>query len=237
MTDFKYESKDLEIMNSAQNYHDWIIDEFKEFLGENVAEVGAGIGNFSTFILKNPTVKNLVAIEPDKKLCAMFPTYMPNPKAKIVNGFFNDIAADYQKNFDSVVYVNVLEHVENDLKELNQVHSTLKKGGTVCIFVPALPFLYSDHDKNIGHFRRYTKKKLKKLLEETGFKIEKIKYMDILGIITWMVVFKILKKEPGSGNISFYDRFITPILRLLENLISPPIGKSLIAVGRKIDNI
>lgn len=235
MTDFKYESKDLEIMNSAQNYHHWIIGEFKKFLGKNVAEVGAGIGNFSYFILQNQAVKNLLAIEPDDKLCVMFPNYISDPRAKIVNGFFGDIAPNYQESFDSVVYVNVLEHVEDDKKELNQVHRSLKNDGTVCIFVPALPFLYSDHDKNIGHFRRYTKSGLKKVLEETGFKIEKIKYMDILGIITWLVVFKILKKEPGSGNISFYDKFITPILSVLEKIVPPPIGKSLVAVGRKIN--
>jgi len=235
MTDFKYEIKDLEVMSEARNYHNWVLAELNPFLGQSVAEVGAGSGNFSSFLLQSPTLTKLTSVEPDQAACAMYKQNITDPRAEIVNGFFSDVYTKYPNNFDAIVFVNVLEHVEDDKGELENVYKSLKGGGRVCIFVPALPFLFSDHDKEIGHFRRYTKSTLKKVLEERGFVVEKIKYMDIVGIVTWYLVFKVLKMNPGRGNISFYDKFITPVLRVLEGLIPPPIGKSLLAIGKKRD--
>ncbi len=237
MTDFKYEIKDLDAMAHAINYHNWVLSELDPYLGENVAEVGAGSGNFSAFLLKSQKLKKLTSLEPDTIACNLYRENISDSRAEIVNGFFSDVCKNYPNYFDSIVYVNVLEHVPNDRSELANVYSSLKSGGRVCIFVPALPFLYSDHDKEIGHFRRYTKKNLKKVLEEAGFEVEKIKYMDIIGIVTWFLVFKLFKMSPGGGNVSFYDKFITPILRVLESLVPPPIGKSLLAIGRKKLNL
>ncbi len=233
MTDFKYEIKDLEAMSVAENYHTWVLSEFQDFLGEKVAEVGAGNGNFSAFLLKSANIKKLTSVEPDQAVCAHYQKNISDTRAEIVNGFFNEVSGKYPNHFDTAVYVNVLEHVENDKDELDCVYKSLKTGGRICIFVPALPFLYSEHDREIGHFRRYTKSQLKKVLEESGFTVEKIKYMDMVGIITWFLVFKIFKMDPGSGNVSSYDKFITPALRFLEKIVPPPIGKSLVAIGRK----
>ena len=234
MTDFNYEIKDLEVMSFANNYHNWIVSELQKALHGSVAEVGAGSGNFSVFLLKSPNLKKLISIEPDKAACALYQKNISDPRAEIINGFFSDVSKNYLNNFDSVVYVNVLEHVEDDGRELAYVLSSLKNNGRICIFVPALPFLYSDHDKLIGHFRRYTKGRLRKLLEENGFVVEKIKYFDIVGIITWFMAFKLIKMSPSSGNMSFYDKCIIPTLRFIEQLIPPPIGKNLVAIGRKV---
>lgn len=234
MTDFNYEIKDLEAMSTANNYHNWVLSEFGKSLGKVVAEIGAGSGTFSSFLLQSPDIKKLTSIEPDKNACALYQKNISDPRSEIINGFLRDVSQNYQNNFDSVVYVNVLEHVEDDKAELAYVLSCLKSNGRISIFVPALPFLYSDHDKSIGHYRRYTKKQLKKVLEDSGFVVEKIKYFDIVGIVTWFIVFKLLKMDPSSGNVSFYDKLITPILRFVERLITPPIGKNLVAIGRKV---
>ena len=231
MTNFTYEIKDLEAMSKANNYHNWVFDELKNFLGEKVAEIGAGNGNFSAFLLQSPNIKKLISVEPDKDICILYQQNISDSRAEIVNGFLGDIKDNYSNSFNSITYVNVLEHVADDKKELSYVYDCLKDEGRICIFVPALPFLYSEHDKSIGHFRRYTKK----LLEESGFVVEKIKYFDIVGIFTWFMVYKILKMKPKPGNVSFYDKLIIPILRTIEQFIPLPVGKSLIAIGKKFN--
>ena len=94
-----------------------------------------------------------------------------------------------------MVYVNVLEHIENDKQELFYINQSLKTGGYVCIFVPALAWLYSDFDASIGHYRRYYKKQLIDLVEKAGFEIVKISYFDIMGIIPWFIFLRFLRKN------------------------------------------
>lgn len=232
MADFEYESKDLEAMSFAPKYHAWILSKFKRFLGKRTAEVGAGSGNFSSLLLHEP-IEKLVAIEPSKNVYDLLRVKTAHD-ARVVNhnAFFPDVSAEYNDYFDSIIYVDVLEHVKDEAKELSYIYKSLQKGGYVCIFVPALSWLYSEHDKSIGHFRRYGKKQLKTLLKEAGFEIIKTEYFDILGIITWLVMYKFLNKKPNSGNISFYDKYIIPLSRAIE-FLAPPIGKNLIIIGQK----
>lgn len=233
MTDFKYEGKDLEAMSFADNYHVWILGKFKKYLGKRVAEVGAGSGNFSSLILKNP-IEELTAIEPSKD---MFGRHEENTKGdlrvKRHNDFFSNITHQYQNYFDSMIYVNVMEHIEEDEQELSYIYNSLKQGGHICIFVPALSWLYSRHDKNIGHFRRYHKKDLVNKLEKAGFEIAHVQYFDIIGIIPWLIVCKFMGYEPDTKNVSIYDKFVVPVAKFLENIITPPIGKNLLIVGKK----
>lgn len=235
MADFEYESRDLEVMSFAQKYHEWIASLFSGFLGKKVAEVGAGSGNFSKLILREP-IEELVAIEPSKNMYELLRKNMAHDsRVEAHNAFFTDVSPRYIGHFDSVVYVNVLEHVEDDAGELARMYESLRPGGHVCIFVPALSWLYSEHDASIGHFRRYHKAPLIALLKSAGFEIVRVRYFDVLGILPWLVLlkWKWLKGDPTSGNISFYDTYIVPVSRMLETLITPPIGKNLIAVGRK----
>lgn len=234
MTDFKYEGKDLEAMAFAKNYHGWILDKFRNFFGKKVAEVGAGSGSFSELLLSLP-IEELVAVEPSKEMSGLLRSAtLSDPRVTIRNEYFENVSAAYKDYFDSIVYVNVLEHIEDDKKELSYIYNSLKRGGNVCIFVPALSWLYSDFDRTIGHFRRYHKKPLKDLLEKAGFEIISIDYFDIIGILPWLIMLKILKKRPGSKNVSFYDRFVVPFSRFVEALIPLPVGKNLIAIAKKV---
>lgn len=234
MTDFKYESKDLEAMSSAPRYHTWVLSTFKDFLGKHVAEVGAGSGNFSSLLLKEP-IEELVAIEPSNNIYPLLQEKITSDKrATTHNTFFPEVSNLYPNHFDSIVYVDVMEHIKDDTEELSHIYSALKEGGHVCIFVPALQWLYSDHDASIGHYRRYHKKPLENLVEKTGFKIIKVEYFDVIGILSWFVMFKLLKRKPAPGNVGVYDKLVVPISRSLESIMSPPIGKNLIIVGKKV---
>ena len=231
--ELEYFGEDFTPLSLAKNYYQWITDEFKPYLGFKVAEVGAGCGNFSDFLL-NVGINQLFTFEPAKNIYPLLEKkYQNNNRVVTINSFFEDKASDYYNYFHSVVYVNVLEHIKNDRRELCHAYKTLKKHGYILIFVPALSWLYSELDKIAGHYRRYTKKELVKLTVNTGFSIQRIFYFDIAGIIPWYIAFVLLKLTTNKTNVSLYERFIVPPMRIIENNIKPPIGKNLLLVGKK----
>ena len=230
----QYFGKDLESMSFATNYHRWILAEFLPYLGSSVAEVGAGIGNFSNLLLE-ANISSLTAFEPSMNMYSQLQEALRRDKrAKTINGFFGkEERANY---FDSVLYVNVLEHIEDDASELVKVHKALKSEGHILIFVPALPWLYSELDRQVGHFRRYTKKNLVELTKQAEFSIVKARYFDVAGIIPWYINFTLLKNSISDGNVSLYDRLVVPAMRVIEGLVSPPVGKNVLVVARKVSS-
>ena len=186
-----YPGKELEAMSFAVNYHRWIIDEFEPYLGETIAEVGAGIGSVSKLLL-GKRIKRLFAFEPSHNMYSLLAKELrQEERAKAVNNFFSPRYA--QEGFDSVVYINVLEHIQDDRSELANALEALKPKGHLLLFVPALAWLYSDFDKQIGHFRRYAKKALSSLVQDVGFTLVKARYFDLAGIIPWYVNFVLLR--------------------------------------------
>lgn len=228
-----YEGKDLEAMLSAPNYYRWILEGFKPFLKGNVLEVGAGSGTFSALLLERPITK-LTAVEPSKEMYPLLAErFRGNAKVLCRQAFFPDISAEYPEHFDSAVYINVLEHIEDDKTELRHIHESLKDTGAVCIFVPALSWLYSENDRILGHYRRYHKKPLKKLLEDAGFEVISIRYFDIAGILPWLLFMKLMKRQVTGDSAALYDSVIVPIMRRIESFVPPPLGKNLIVVAKK----
>ena len=224
-----YFGRDLEAMSFAKNYHQWIIDEFKPYLGKSVAEVGAGNGNFSELLM--PHVKNLIAFEPSSNMYPLLKErFVQRTGIQTINSTFADKCSAFEGHLDTIVYVNVLEHIENDEQELATIYKTLKPGGYALIFVPALSFLYSDFDKNLGHFRRYHKKELINLVQHIGFKVKTAKYFDLAGIIPWYIVFVLLKRSMTGEQISIYDKLVVPIIKKIEGAMTPPIGKNLLLI-------
>ena len=235
MTDTKLEyfGKDLEAMSFAQNYHQWILEIFLPYLGKDVAEIGAGKGNFSDFLLDS-NLENLVAFEPSEN---MYPElekkYKQVAHVETVNALFESRTSDFYNAFDSICYTNVLEHIENDSEALSHAHNCLRKNGYLLIFVPALTFLFSKMDKTLGHYRRYSKKNLFNLVSEQGFSIIKINYFDLVGIVPWYIAFVLFKRTINNSNVKYYDRFVIPFMKKIETIFPPPIGKNLVLIARK----
>jgi len=226
-----YPGKELEAMSFAVNYHRWIIDKFEPYLGETVAEVGAGTGSASKLLL-GKRINRLFAFEPSHNMYPLLEKELrQEERAKAVNDFFGLRYA--QVGFDSVVYINVLEHLQDDRAELANALEALQPKGRVLLFVPALSWLYSELDKQIGHFRRYTKKELTCLVSNVGFTLIKARYFDIAGIIPWYVNFVLLRRSIGSESVSLYDKLVVPMMRLIESTVAPPIGKNVILIGKK----
>jgi len=103
----------------------------------------------------------------------------------------------------------------------------------VLIFVPALSWLFSDLDRHLGHFRRYHKRRFVELVESARFSVVDVRYFDVVGIFFWYLAFTLLRRPISGGNVSLYDRAVVPIMRRVETLVPPMIGKNLLLVGRK----
>ncbi len=220
-------------MSLAPNYHEWILREFSPYLGTKVVEVGAGSGTFSFILLRRP-VEKLFAVEPSLEMYPLLvERFRGDARVICLKELFTDISAQYRGYFDSVMYINVLEHIENDEKELQHAHESLKDGGTICIFVPALQWLYGEHDRSVGHKRRYYKREMRDLLEKTGFEIITIHYFDIVGVLPWFLLMRVMRKRLTGNNAAFYDAVVVPLMSRIESFISFPLGKNLVAVARK----
>lgn len=229
-----YFGKDLEDMAFAKNYHKWILERFTPYLGNTVAEIGAGTGNF-TKLLTSKGIKRIFAFEPSDNMYPMLKNRFQGKKEVVaIKAFLYEKYKKFLEFFDTVLYIDVLEHIESDEEELRYVYEITKKNGFVLIFVPALPLLYSEFDRKIGHFRRYSKKRLVEVVRKSGFSIENIRYFDIAGAILWYIVFVLLGKTTSKTNVSLYDKFIVPPMRFLETTVKPPTGKNLLLIGKKI---
>lgn len=232
-----YLGKDLEAMSFAVNYHRWILDEIRPFLGNRVVEVGAGAGSFSEMLLAERP-ETLTLIEPSgmfEKLSAKFAGGEPDQVQLINNTFLEaseTISSDVRP--DTIVYVNVLEHIEDDRRELEAVRKALAPGGRCIIFVPAFEWLYGEFDRRVGHFRRYTKSDLEEKCLSAGFIIERNGYFDIAGVLPWFVKYRILRSSGlGSGAVAAYDRIAVPVMSRIEKFLPIPLGKNVLAVLRK----
>ena len=138
-----------------------------------------------------------------------------------------------QYNIDTIICINVLEHIQNDLEALKNMYDILSPQGKLLLFVPALPEIYGTIDKGFSHFRRYTKEDIKTKILSAGFKITSTQYFNFAGIIWWYIMGRLLKKNnipKMTGNLL---NIFVPILTKVESVFSPPIGQSLIAIAEK----
>lgn len=228
-----YIGDDLEDMSSAVNYYDWILNKFRQYVGKNIVEVGAGSGTVSEMLLKKFQPESFVGIEPSPKVHARLAKRLKGYSNATTIGNFLPKVKGQLKNPDTFFYINVMEHVQHDQQEVQTVYDILPSGGHMLVFVPALQVIGGEFDRKVGHYRRYYKAQLKKLFDNVGFEILELHYVDIVGIIPWFILFKVLRKEDLGGNVGLYDKFVVPIISRLENIVHPPIGKNLFLVARK----
>jgi SAM-dependent methyltransferase len=146
-----------------------------------------------------------------------------------------DLGSELKRyEFDTIVCLNVLEHIEDDLRALVQMHSLLAPGGRLVLLVPANQILYGTVDRSLGHYRRYTRKDLLPIMKQAGFRVDRSFYMNVVGMAGWFWNNRIIKRaEESEDLIAIFDRYVAPVAEFAERLIPPPTGLSLIAIGRK----
>lgn len=230
--DFSME-EELDILES--NFIPWLKEKVRlisSFLeGKKILEVGCGTGNLVQFL----SGRNLEIIGTDYSNVYLEKARKKNPNVEffIADLLHKEEWNSLRNSFDSVIASEVIEHIEDDLTALETIHSLLKPNGVLVLTVPAFNSLYSPIDKKIGHYRRYSKKSICMKMQKAGFKIEKTRYWNLLGLLGWLFTFKILKKDFKTTKKPFIGLILGKWLSF-ESIIPMPIGLTVFVKAIKI---
>jgi SAM-dependent methyltransferase len=216
----------LEALENAHNYNDYLtrlICESTE--SKDLIDFGAGIGTFSKRL--RSAGYHVRCIEPD-------PTQRQRLKEQGFDAFDN-ITSVPDDSVSFIFSLNVFEHIEYDTIAIQEVQQKLKPGGALLIYVPAFECLRTSLDEKLGHYRRYTKTTLRRLVQEEGFAVERVRYADCLGFIA-ALVFRLLNRSASTVTataISVYDRFLFPPSRVLDKLFGRWFGKNVYVLCKR----
>ncbi len=231
-----YEGSDLEALSPLHRYQNWIVEFFRPCLRGKSVEIGAGMGNISALL--RPHVDSLDLIEPSANLVGPLRSRFAGDDAITVHS--DSLEAwlpTVDARYDTVILVNVLEHIEDDDAALDGLKRILAPGGHLLLFVPAMKFLFSDLDTLVGHYRRYHRVELERQVSTAGFEIVKSRYFDAFGILPWWL----LNTKMGATKFNpvlakVYDRFFVPLSRGFERILTPPVGKNILLIAKQPDN-
>ena len=229
-----YEGHDLEVLADLPNYYGWIIEQFRPYIKGRTIEIGTGIGTISKLVFNY--TEELILIEPSAHLTECLPPYISDSsKVSIHNETLEQrLPQMADQSCDTIIMVNVLEHIEDDGVAIEALHRVLKPGGHLLIFVPALQFLYSELDRKHGHFRRYHLAPLAYKLNIYGFKINDKRYFDLIGVFPWWLINTLAKKINFNPTMAtLYDRLFIPVTKCIERLVSPPLGKNILIIAER----
>lgn len=221
-------------LSNAKNYNDWIFSMLHPHLGQRILEAGCSIGNFTSRFLDRQRVVS-VDILPEA-LLHLKKTIgnTPNVRTLCMNLESDGLRDLTGEKLDTVVCLNVLEHIRDDLRLLKKFWALLEPGGKLLLFVPALPALYGSMDSADGHFRRYEKRGLSALIQEADFQLVSCRYVNVLGVAGWFFNGRVLKRRLlPSKQLVLFDRLLVPLTRWSESFWNPPLGQSLFVVASK----
>jgi SAM-dependent methyltransferase len=230
----QYEGNELDIFAHAASWKRYWSMKLEPLLGESVLEVGAGNGTNTPYLCNDRRTRWL-CIEPDPKLAGEIPGKLAGKSwAGVVDvhmGTMGDLPED--PVFDSIIYIDVLEHIEFDALEVQAAIRRLRPQGRLIILSPAYQFLFTEFDASIGHFRRYNGGSIRRLAPE-GAMLEKLFYLDCAGLLASLGNKLLLHQSlPGLKQILFWDQWLVPVSRILDPLIGCRAGRSIIAVWRR----
>ena len=248
----------LAVLASVEHYNRWIFNQFNRLIGQEVLEVGAGIGNITQFLLDR---RRVVCLEPS----VPFADYL---RQRLAEGWHGDVVCRHAESadpghgdkqrrhatvqvldrtiqdcpaedfpagqFDTVLCLNVLEHIGDDVDALVRMRRMLKPGGRAIVLVPALPCIYGPIDQAMGHLRRYTLGSLKQAFDRAGLVVERGRYMNLAGVLGWWWYNRVLRKRRISGGAARLFNRMVPLLSILDRFNPLPIGQSVFLIGRAL---
>jgi len=200
-------------------------------VGRRVLEVGSGIGNMSQFFADRERV---VLTDTDAGYRETLRTrFAQHPNVAVRELSLPEVPDSLvAERFDTVICLNVLEHIEDDRGSLAAMRALLVPGGRLVLLVPAVPFLYGTLDRALGHFRRYAPSVLRERYAEAGLGMRHLEYFNLAGMPGWWFVGSVLRREViPQGSLGLYDKLV-PLFRL-ERLLPWRMGQSLIAIGER----
>ena len=226
--------RELELLASTPVSTKIILDTLSPSLGTEILEVGAGLGLITQMLVD--AGRNVVALEPDDGL---FKRFSENMSQTSVHGYCMTLHEYLNSNnespsFDTILYVNVLEHIGDDIGELKAAVRAMKQGGNIVIFVPAAPRLYGTMDWISGHYRRYRMSELKSVVVSAGLEVVECKAFDPIGAIPYWLMYRFLKRRTlANSSVRLYDKVIIPVSAAIPQFIVRKTGgKNLILTAQ-----
>jgi len=236
MDEFKYVGSELDLFSAVHNWKSYWSSRIKSFIVGDVLEVGAGIGS-NTSYLDQKLSGRWVCLEPDSNLIPLIHENLArvrHRKYEVVCGTLKKVDAE---RFDTIIYIDVLEHIENDVVELETASKLLRAGGRLIVLSPAHKFLFTPFDAAIGHYRRYNTSTLRSLTP-LGLDLERIFYLDSVGMALSFANRLILKQSmPTKEQLRFWDQCVIPISRVTDRFLFGSLGKTIVAIWVNKQNL
>lgn len=234
MQEIPYVGNELELFQHATTWKNYFGKFLQPYLKGKVLEVGAGIGG-TTLHLCDGTQTKWTCLEPDRDLFQELKRKVDAKElpacCEAVKGVISDLPPSV--TYNTIMYIDVIEHIEDDRAELASAYNYLDEGGYLLVLVPAHQYVFSPFDKSIGHYRRYNKKMLRQAAPK-GVTVKRMWYLDSMGLIASVVNKLFLKQSyPTTAQVSMWDKKLVPISKFADRLINYQTGKTLVAIWQK----
>ena len=233
MTDFNYVGSELQLFAAAHNWKSYWSRRIRRFVAGDVLEVGAGIGSNTGFLDPNGNGR-WVCLEPDSRLIAQMTKLLEQTTAhrsyEIVCGTLRSL--DQNQKFDTIVYIDVLEHIENARQELGAAASHLRPGGRIIVLSPAHQWLFTPFDAAVGHFRRYNRAMFRSI-SPVGVRIEQLIYLNSVGLVLSIANRLLLRQPmPTKAQAGFWNQCVVPLSRVLDRCLFNSVENSIVGIWR-----
>lgn len=232
-SEYRYVGEELTVFAIARNWKQYVREHLTPHIHGDVVEVGAGIGG-TTQHLHSSDVRSWLCLEPDAVLTAALRARIASldltPQPEVAVATLGDLPAD--RSFDTILYIDVLEHLEGDAAELTEAAARLRPGGRIIVLSPAYPWLYTAFDRAIGHVRRYTRATLE-AVRPAGTRVVASFHLDVVGVLFSLANHLARRSQPTRGAIVIWDRVAIPLSRIVDGLTGRRAGRSVIVVFEK----
>ena len=228
--EYQYEGAELDLFEKAVNWQSYWSSRIAAYIRGDVLEVGAGIGA-NTALFTTQRFDSWTCLEPDASLASRIALPAGNRHRSRIGTTASLDAAD---QFDAILYIDVLEHIEEDGAELERAAGHLRNGGHLIVLSPAWPFLFSPFDAAIGHFRRYTRASLRAAARSAQLREKEMVYLDCAGMLASAANRLLLRSAmPTLDQILLWDRRLVPVSRHIDRLFGEHLGKTIVGVWEK----
>ncbi len=226
------QSEVLEDLRGARYYRQWLVGLAAPYLGSDPIEIGSGIGDYAEELALGRTT--YTATEADaSRLAVLQRRFADHPVVRVRQ---LSLPTSETAAHSGLVMFNVLEHIEDDVAALRSAAGLVRPGGAVVVFVPAFNGAMSRFDRLIGHYRRYTRRTLRNALVAAGLTVERLHYVNSVGLISWFLLMRCARMIPRDGAaLRWYDRTVIRSVAWSERRFRPPFGQSVFAVARAVE--
>jgi SAM-dependent methyltransferase len=224
------QSEVLEDLRGARHYRRWLVRLVSPHLGGSPIEIGSGIGDYAAELAPGRVDYTATESDPDR-FAVLAERFAGDPVVRVRRLMLpTDLTGDHT----AAVMLNVLEHIPDDVAALRSAARLVHPGGAVVVFVPAFNGAMSRFDRLIGHHRRYTRRSLGAALTAAGLRVERLMYVNAVGLVVWFLLMRCARRIPRDGPaLRCYDATVIRSVAWAERFVRPPFGQSVLAVARR----